>query len=115
MGRFSWIITIIWCYLLSILVYVLMDSTKFWWHYYWIDTSLICIAGFLFNFIKRKTIKEIAYILFVVLLKAFNLLYYIIGLLIGSEIWMRTNIYFLIVMAISSFIAFIYYKSWKEN
>lgn len=113
--RFSWIITTVWIYLVSILLYILMDSTPFWVSYFWIDTSLICIAGYLFNFIKRKTDKEMAFITFIFLLKTFNLTYYIIGLILDKQVWMGTNIFFLIVMAVSAFVSFLIYKSWKRN
>lgn len=117
--RFSWINTIITVYFISILLYAFVDNSTFWNSFFWIDTSLICIAGWAFNFIKRKTILELSFILFVVFLKVFNIVYYVIGLILDSpdNKWMNTHIYFLVEMAISGFIGMIFYanKYEKEN
>lgn len=116
--RFSWIITVISVYFLSVLIYCLQDDKgNFWNNYFWVDTSLICISGWLFNFIPKKSDFEMAFILFVIFVKLFNLLYYIIGLSLDKTVWMSTNVFFLCAMAVSGFIGMIFlrYRAWKRS
>lgn len=115
--RFSWISTIISVYFLSILLYSFMDDTDFWAHFFWIDTLAICIFGWLFNFVKRKSQIELDLILFVTFMKAFGLMYYIVGISLDKEKWMRTNIYFYITAVISAFIGMVFHvnKTWKRK
>lgn len=103
--RFSWIITIIAVYILCVLLYLFQDvSTPFWFHYFWIVTCLNGIAGWSFNFVKRKTERELAFILFVTCLRTFVVFYYLVGLIFNKTEWMNTNVYFLIIMTVSAFI-----------
>lgn len=109
--KWSWIIFIIGGYVLSVLLYMFKDTgSEFWGDYFWIDCLLICIAGWAFNFIPKKTIYELAFILFYVCLKVLTLIYYIVGLLLHKRVWMDTNLSFIIMLAVSSFCGMIFWR-----
>lgn len=105
-------------YFLSMLFYCFYDTAgTFWYNYFWIVTLLICIAGFGFNFIERKSEFDKSLILLVMFLRIFTLLYYIIGLILHKQVWMSTHVFFIIAMGVSSFIGIIFlrFKAWKRN
>lgn len=115
MKKFSWIVSSTYLYIIFIILYSILGNTDSWYYSFWIISLLICIASLLFNFIKNKTIKEEAYIVFLVISKILNLIYLIVGLILHRLQWMETNIYFIITLIVASFIAFNRYKSWQED
>lgn len=117
MRTISWITIITAAYFLSVLLYIFYDSgSGFWQSYFWIVNLSMCISGYTFNFIKRKSDFEMSLILLIIFIRFFALLYYITGLIFNRQLWMGAHLFFLISFAVSSFIGIIFlrYKSWRR-
>lgn len=108
--KFSWIIASLALYFVGLAVYMLQDDRGTFWvnYFYTVNGYLICIS-LAYNLKLKKTPREMAVIMFVLVFRILLLLYFIIGsFIIGNVAWMNSNIMFLCVLGISGFIGILY-------
>ncbi|WP_298845514.1 hypothetical protein [uncultured Clostridium sp.] len=115
----NWIVISLALYYISIVLFILQDSSPFWTAYYWIIHAYLVIMCLSFNFKVIKTQLELSVIFFTLLFRGSLLAWYVfkLGLKIDATLSVN-NWVFWTSLGLSGISALMYYKyrksiSWK--
>lgn len=117
MDKFSWVITGVAIYFISVLLFLFVEETTFWDYYFSYVTLASCI--FLGFCVFKKVIfyGEKRAIAFMIAYKSCNLIYLMIGDILGApnRVWMEKHIAFFVVMGVAGAVAMLFTKKKNEE